>query len=189
MVLSICRDPVLPPSELVAELPQGIDDFFVRAFQRAPANRFHSAGQMASAFSAAVKEGRTGTLPWGSRRPRKTAPSLPGTVAEGATPARPAVSSRESLALTELRDGDLSIPSAILPSTYTPARRSRFTDSPWARRVAPKKSWWWAAIPVALAIVGAVMLSIVGGSASGSAASAASATSALDAAPPVARGR
>jgi serine/threonine protein kinase len=187
MVLSICRDPVVPPSERVAEVPEGIDAFFVRAFQRAPSDRFHSAGQMASAFSAAVKESRTGTLPWGSRRPRKTRPSLPGTVAERVTPARPAVAPPESFALTERRDGKLSIPDAILPSTYTPSRRSRFPDSPWARRVAPKKSWWWASIPVALMIVGAVVLSIAGGRPSGSATSAASATSALEAAPPVAR--
>ena len=195
MVLSICRDPIVAPSEHVTEVPPGVDAFFERAFQRAPADRFHSAGQMASAFAAAIKDGRTGTLPWGARASRKAAPSLTGTVAEGAQPTsivrsrKPIGASRESLALTELRDDGLPLPSAILPSTYTPARRSRIDDSPWARRIAPKKSWWWASIPVALAVVCAVVVGIVGASGAATASSAASAGSVVDAARPVARGR
>ena len=195
MVLSICRDPVPAPSQRVAELPPGIDAFFERAFQRAPADRFHSAGQMASAFAAAVKDARTGTLPWGARAPRKTPPSLPCTVAEGATPAEAAIStlpaggSRESLALTELQDNGLPIPSAILPSTYTPVRRSLINDSPWARRVAPKKTWLWASIPVALIVVGAVLFGIASLGGTTTASPAASVGSVMVIAPALAKSR
>jgi serine/threonine-protein kinase len=199
MVLAICRDPVPAPSEHVTEVPPGIDAFFERAFQRAPADRFHSAGQMASAFAAAIRDARTGTLPWGARRPRKSRPSgAGGAVARAsqvvtARSRKPLGASRESLALTERQDDGLAlalaIPSAILPSTYTPKRRSRIHDSPWARRLAPKKSWWWASIPVALAVVCAVVVGIVGAGGAASASSAAGAASVIDAAPPVGRGR
>jgi eukaryotic-like serine/threonine-protein kinase len=191
MVLSICRDPVPAPSRRVPDLPPGIDAFFERAFQRAPRDRFHSAGQMASAFAAAINAARTGTLPWGARAPRKTMPSLPNTVAEGVSP-EPQVasfSSRDSTALTELQDTGLPIPSAILPSTYTPTRRRTSKASPWARTVAPKKSWWWASIPVAVIVVSAVVLGIVGSSGTAKAGSAASSGSVMEMAPALAKSR
>jgi len=62
MVRSICHDPITPPSKRVAGLSPEIDAFFERAFARAPEERFHSAGKMASAFADAIKAGRTRTL-------------------------------------------------------------------------------------------------------------------------------
>ena len=87
-------------------------------------------------------------------------------------------------ALTDLKDDGLPIPSAILPSTYTPMRRSMSFESPWARRIARKKSWWWASIPVALAVVCAVVLRIAGSRGTATASSAASASSAMEIAAP-----
>lgn len=75
LVLSICQDPVTPPSKYVASLPAGIDVFFERAFARAPEARFHSAQQMASSFAAALAAKRTGTLLWGTPAPCASAPS------------------------------------------------------------------------------------------------------------------
>jgi serine/threonine protein kinase len=199
MVLSICRDPVPPPSRIVLDLSPGIDAFFERAFQRAPGDRFHSAGQMASAFAHAVDDARTDTLPWGVRVPVETTPTPARTVAEikiqleieaTARVRAPAAASRARMASTQVQTDDLPlvIPSSILPSTYTPTRR-RLSQSPWARRIAPRKSWWWASIPLALAVVCAVVLGIAGAGASGTVTSAASAGSVMEIAPSLAKSR
>ncbi|MFS8068794.1 MAG: serine/threonine-protein kinase [Byssovorax sp.] len=77
LVLSICQDPITPPSKYVANLPPGIDIFFERAFSRAPEARFDSAQQMASSFAATLAAARTGTLPWGARAPSEASASVP----------------------------------------------------------------------------------------------------------------
>ena len=75
LVLSICQDPITPPSKYVGRLSPAIDGFFERAFSRAPDARFHSAQQMASSFAAALATKRSGTLIWGTPTPRAPAPS------------------------------------------------------------------------------------------------------------------
>ena len=169
MVLSICRDPVTPPSRRVAGLPPEVDAFFERAFARAPIDRFQSAGQMATAFAAAIKTGRMKTLPWGLRPPRLSRPTLPcaahgektAPIGKGAS-SRPGKREIPAAAQTEM---DLfPLPSGILPSTYTPPRRS-FSSSPSSSESSRQRrtSWWWASIPVALAVVLGVVLGIAGG--------------------------
>jgi hypothetical protein len=126
---------------------------------------------MATAFAAAIKTGRMKTLPWGLRPPRALArisrPTLPcaaaveqtALVGKGAS-SRPA--KRESKAAQV--ETDFQLPSGILPSTYTPPRRS-FSSSPsCSESIRPSRaSWWWASIPVALAVVLGVVLGIAGG--------------------------
>ncbi len=172
MVLSICRDVVAPPSRHITGLPPEVDTFFERAFARAPIDRFQSAGQMATAFAAAIKTGRTKTLPWGLRPPRVLArisrPTLPcAAPAEKTALVRKGTSSmpakRESKAAVQT-ETDFQLPSGILPSTYTPPRRS-FSSSPSSSESSrpSRASWWWASVPVALAVVLGVVLGIAGG--------------------------
>lgn len=196
MARSICEDPVPPPSRQVRYLPPGIDTFFERAFKRSPADRFHSAGQMASAFAAALDAARTGTLPWGTQVPRETPPPPPAAAASAAAevvavspaektrPVQRATASREILAPTALLHNGLPIPRSVLPSTYTPTRSRQSNDARSARKGAPKTSWWWAAVPVSLVVViGAVLFGIAGSSGTGTAGSAASAASVMEIAP------
>jgi eukaryotic-like serine/threonine-protein kinase len=160
LVLSICQDPVTAPSKYVANLPTGIDTFFERAFSRAPEGRFHSAQQMASAFTAAIAEARTGTLPWGTIAPRASAPSAipaPSNALESEADedADRLCASRESLEETRLHPNALPPATGILPSSYTPSPSQRSTGGVFSR-----KRWWWASVPAALVVVGAVVVGI-----------------------------
>lgn len=175
LALSICEDPITPPSKLVAGLPAGIDAFFVRAFSRAPGARFHSAQQMASSFTAAVTAARTGTLPWGTRAPRASIPSavpdpeddLESTKGIAATDETPRLgasdetdrlcASRESLEETLMNPNALPPATGILPSSYTPSSKRSITSG------LSRKRWWWASVPAALVVVGAVVVGITAG--------------------------
>jgi serine/threonine protein kinase len=161
LILAICHQPVVPPSEYVSDLPASIDVFFERALARAPELRFHSARQMASSFAAALATARTITLPWGTpatrdwhARPRAgegaTRPDWPA--AEG-----PLDSSRGSLDETMAYRNALPRARGILPSDYTPSSRT----SP--SRGLSRRRWWWAAIPAALTVVGILLLGIAQG--------------------------
>jgi eukaryotic-like serine/threonine-protein kinase len=167
LVLSICQDPITPPSKYVANLPAGIDTFFERAFSRAPEARFHSALQMASSFAAALATVRTGTLPWGTVVPRASAPSavpdprpaLESRIGdEAADDADRLCASRESLEQTVMNPNALPPATGILPSSYTPSPSQRSTTGAFSR-----KRWWWASVPAALVVVGAVVVGITGG--------------------------
>ena len=190
LVLSICEDPITPPSKYVANLPAGIDTFFERAFSRAPEARFHSAQQMASSFSATLTAARTGTLPWGARARLASASTIgPGRgnadeSTMGAEPAEDAErlgASRESLDETLLNPNALPPATGILPSSYTPSFSTRSTSGGLSR-----KRWWWASVPAALVVVGAVVVGITAGSPSASAIHARAASSAGDASSSVA---
>jgi eukaryotic-like serine/threonine-protein kinase len=51
VLVSICMDPIPPPSQLVPGLGLEVDAFFARALARDPAYRFQSARELAEAFS------------------------------------------------------------------------------------------------------------------------------------------
>jgi serine/threonine protein kinase len=184
LVLSICQDPITPPSKYVADLPPGIDIFFERAFSRAPEARFHSAQQMASAFDAALATKRTGTLLWGTLPPCASAPSAspdPGKALESrmgsevADDAAGLCASRKSLEGTLTNPNALPPATGILPSSCTPSsQRSATSGSSWKR-------WWWASVPAALVVVGAVVVGITAGEQPSSAINARAASSAGDA--------
>ena len=172
MVASICTDQVTPPSRRVAGLPPGIDTFFERAFARAPTERFQTAGQMAAAFAAALKVDRMRTLPWGLRSPRSSRATLPSAALEEKTlpkragAAKPPAPKGEGEAAMPAKLTLPPLPSGVLPSSYyTPSRErdaSRSSSSATSRSTL-LRSWWWASIPVALAVVVGVVLGIVSG--------------------------
>ncbi len=56
VVLSICTECPPPPSQIVPELGAGFDEFFARALERDPAQRFQTARALATAFAAAAGE-------------------------------------------------------------------------------------------------------------------------------------
>jgi serine/threonine-protein kinase len=77
VILSICHDSHPPPSRHVPALPRAIDQFFERAFAKAPGARFQTASELAAAFTEAV--GRRAVAeparPRAVGAPRATAPS------------------------------------------------------------------------------------------------------------------
>ena len=167
LVLSICQDPITPPSRYVASLPAGVDIFFERAFSRAPEARFHSAQQMASSFAGALVTKRTGTLLWGTAAPRPSVPSVspdPGNALtltmrpEARGDADRLCASRESQEKTLTNPEARPLVAGSLPSRCTSSSQHGASGgSSWKR-------WWWASVPAALVVVGAVVVGITAGS-------------------------
>jgi len=64
LLVSICTDPVLPPSELVPTFSVEVDRFFEKALSRDMKTRFQSMGEMVEAFGAAagMRASRTSLL-------------------------------------------------------------------------------------------------------------------------------
>lgn len=87
---AVVNDPVLPPTRVRPELPPGLDEVFLRAFSRRPAERFPTAIELANNLSAAFVNPRgsaTATMTLGARRPqhpelsrRESAPPTPRAV-------------------------------------------------------------------------------------------------------------
>jgi eukaryotic-like serine/threonine-protein kinase len=57
LAVNICSSDFVPPSQLVPDLPPGIDDFMNIALARAPSERFPNATAMAEAFSLLMPDG------------------------------------------------------------------------------------------------------------------------------------
>jgi eukaryotic-like serine/threonine-protein kinase len=60
LLISICTDPIPPPSTHAPELGPDVDRFFERALARDPTRRFGSVREMAAAFAELAAAGRTG---------------------------------------------------------------------------------------------------------------------------------
>jgi serine/threonine-protein kinase len=70
VLVSVCRDPVPPPSSVAEGLPPRLDGFFARAFERAPERRFQTARDFAEAFCSIPAEddpGSPASVPVGKR--------------------------------------------------------------------------------------------------------------------------